>query len=91
MPHSNNHQYHMAGSVAIMTRQHAEIKIEKNIPIPKPRNKYPFALMDVGDSFFVPGKTASHLSGSIGNAMRITSGKFVTRNIDGGVRVWRVE
>lgn len=34
-----------------------DIRIEKNIPMPvvKKQNKYPFAEMEVGDSFFVKG------------------------------------
>lgn len=73
-------------------------EIEKNIPLlPRklphgPAAKYPFALMDVGDSFFVPAtpkvspaKVQTRLS-----TRKIPGAKFATRQVEGGVRVWRI-
>lgn len=75
------------------------LKIEKNVPIPdamrfgKPR-KYPFAEMDVGDSFFAPNVGISAMAGSITYASKRHGKKFATRflteNGVKGVRVWRV-
>lgn len=82
-------------------------KIDKNVEIPenKPfmqRLKYPFAEMDIGDSFFISAKSRedarkiqSRVS-AYGTKFSLVYGtKFSTRTVeeDGetGVRVWRVE
>ena len=72
-------------------------EIEKGIAVPAARFKYPWAEMEIGDSFFVePGersltKMHGHLS-SLGNHYGKPRGmKFTTRQVDGGVRVWRVK
>jgi hypothetical protein len=71
------------------------LTIDKNIPMPEwlmGRNaKYPFAHMEVGDSFFIPGKTAYAIGGAVHNASKRTKYKFVSRTMDGGARVWRIE
>lgn len=73
------------------------IEIEKGVPVaPKAGGasppKYPWKKMAVGDSFFVPKVKPSSLSRqahlaaqAIGNGTR-----FITRTVEGGVRVWRV-
>ena len=66
------------------------MKIDKNIPLPPHKSKYPFRSMEVGDSFF---STASR--SSIGSsASKLKGIKFSTRTVneDGvrGTRVWRV-
>ncbi len=72
-------------------------EIEKNIPIPgpggrNPRPEYPFAEMEVGDSFFVPKETnrdinqISARASAFGSA---TNKKFKCSTVDGGIRVWR--
>lgn len=77
-----------------------EFKIEQNISVPEVRSKtiYPFHLMEVNDSFFMPGdKAKSKLANA---AFRFAKGKmkkFMVRAIvDGnnkltGARCWRVE
>lgn len=74
-------------------------KIEKSIPKPTKRQpKYPFADMEVGDSFFV-GETGaaiqSRLSSSAAYRGKKGQGVFtvqkdVTDGID-GYRIWRTE
>jgi hypothetical protein len=64
------------------------IQIEKGVPMPA-RNKYPFAEMAVGDSFFVAGRSATEICGNISNARKKLGFKFTTRTVEGGVRVWR--
>jgi hypothetical protein len=72
--------------------------IEKGVPIlPQKRpgagrkSKYPFRDMEVGDSFMALGvapitvRRAAYWSG------RRLNKKFMTRTVEGGVRVWRVE
>lgn len=70
-------------------------EIEKNIPIPDPnkgrKSKYPFATMQVGDSFFVSDKKQTVI-GSCASAYskRNPDVKFTVRVAEGGVRCWRV-
>jgi hypothetical protein len=75
------------------------ITIDKDKPMPNGfgvRAKYPFAQLDVRDSFFVPGKTTGGISSSVANARaRLPGRRFVsstvTENGVTGVRVWRVQ
>ena len=75
--------------------------VRKDIPIPaavregcsKP-SKYPFADMDVGDMFFVPGakKSFSSLASAAGKRLsRKFSTRAVTDNGTDGIGCWRVE
>lgn len=72
------------------------IKVEKGIPIPeKPRKggkpaKYPWATMDVGDSFFVEGVPLANFASGAYNAAKLLNRKFSLRTVEGGVRVWRI-
>ena len=74
------------------------IQIEKNIPVNRflkrsLKHKYPFAELDLWDSFYV------ELDAQEINVLRVlawrfakqTGWKFVTKKVDAGVRVWRVE
>lgn len=69
--------------------------IEDNVPM-RPRShggqrKYPFDLMKIKQSFFVPiNKSApKHLTKSLHASARYVGIKVETRLVDGGVRVWR--
>ena len=76
-------------------------QIEKGIEVPAKKTFarptiYPFATMEVGDSFFVPqidGKPKS--SGTIWSSARKATDKFgfkfAVRSEVGGFRCWRVE
>jgi hypothetical protein len=74
-----------------------KMEIEKGIPLSSRRNrgnKYPWFQMQVGDSFFVQGKTNKNFS--LSYARRACSPwKFESRaglkNGKNGVRVWRTE
>lgn len=75
-------------------------KIEKNLPIPPSgtgRPKYPLRDMEVGDSFFVPVplintlKFRNRLSSALTYFGKRHSVQFITRSVDDGIRVWRVE
>ena len=70
------------------------LKIDKNVPMPRPDAspvaKYPWRDMEVGDSFFVAGKTMKQFAGIPGSASRKYGKKFSARSVEGGVRVWRV-
>ncbi len=75
-----------------------EFKIEKDIPIPlRLREQMPLDEMEVGDSFFVAtpeDKTQTQLRNQVGSTVTpyaTRTGKhFTIRNVDGGVRVWRI-
>jgi hypothetical protein len=80
-----------------------EFKIEKNVPMPvsttgRRESRYPFAAMEVGDSFFEPRpegfdekRHASRMVSACGSWGRPRGVCFTVRNVEGGVRVWRVE
>jgi hypothetical protein len=72
--------------------------VDKNVPIP-PRErkwdggqapKYPWASMDVGDSFYAADKTQKTMAGPIFRAMQKFGRKFIARPEGNGVRIWRV-
>ena len=69
-------------------------KIDKDIPVPAGGNKYPFAIMEIGDSIFFPAETTKTINGP--RAVASMHGKkygkkFRTLLVDGGFRIWRVE
>lgn len=65
----------------------SEFVIEKGVPIPNGRSRYPFKDMEVGDSVYIEGKASSKISGSFGI---LRPKRFIARNEKTGVRVWRV-
>jgi hypothetical protein len=79
-----------------------EIKIEKNIPIPTRKRKYPFEKMEVGDSFTVP-LMKHNGSGLMTEARRFALKKrlnwdFMTKTVVEGrkhkvkkTRIWRIK
>ena len=72
----------------------SDLKIEKGIPLPS-RMRYPLRYMKTGDSFFVPcadedqAKVQRRASGSCAKLRGL--GKFSVRQVEGGVRVWKIE
>jgi len=87
------------GDYKTLRERIVEYKIEHNIPIPVSRSKYPFDEMEVGDSFFVKcekkdkaKKQGILFSCANQNAKRRKSERtFSTRQVDGGIRVWRIK
>jgi hypothetical protein len=76
----------------------ADYTIEKGVPIsPQKRpgagrkSKYPFRDMEVGDSFMEPGVAPKAARCAACRSGRRLNKKFMTRTVEGGVRVWRVE
>lgn len=73
------------------------LAIDKRVAIPEKKRSgrasiYPTGAMAVGDSFFVPGKTAEEIAGSIyRNKTRKFTARSVTEKGVKGVRVWRVK
>ena len=69
-----------------------ELKIEEGIPIPKMRlRKYPWEDMKVGDSFFVPDGNNNTIQTAASYAGKRHNRKYCTRQVNGGIRVWRIE
>jgi hypothetical protein len=69
-------------------------KIEKNVPIAPRRLKtrYPYAILEIGDSFFVPKNTPSQMAGSRQWAQfREPMKVFTLRREGDGCRVWRIQ
>lgn len=74
------------------------IAIDKNIPIPKAYTSpgrpeghaiYPWKTMEIGDSFIHPSskETARAIASKRGKDL---GKRFITRSIEGAVRIWRV-
>ena len=71
-----------------------DYKIEDGVPIPALRTaqaKYPWRLLEVGQSFFVPDKTGRQLSTACVAARKSTGFQFAVRTVDGGCRIWRTK
>ena len=74
-----------------------KIEIESGIPIPGMRGRrpircYPFADLEVGQSFLATDRNVSQMSATACYFSNKTGGeyKFRCRTVEGGVRVWRV-
>ena len=73
--------------------------IDRNEPIPETRaagrpDQYPWACLAVGDSFLVPSSEvkAKSVRSAVSRAnSRYPDKRFISRSVDGGVRVWRTE
>lgn len=71
--------------------------IEKGVPIPQDRGQghrtgFSRALraLEVGDSMLVPEMTQNGVSARASSLSKITGQKFITRRVEGGIRIWRV-
>lgn len=71
-------------------------EIEKGIAIPKVASgggstKYPWADMEIGDSFFVQHPASKNVKAAThAHNQRYPNSRFKSRSVDGGVRIWRV-
>jgi len=68
--------------------------IEKGVPLPASvtAKKYPFSEMEVGDSLFLPGENSAGNVAAYARSYGQRSGwKYSARNVEGGLRIWRVE
>lgn len=69
------------------------MKIESNIPAPSPliRHRWPFAIMEVGQSIFVDGEIDGKRAATAAKVYGLRNGKkFTVRKSDGGHRIWRI-
>ena len=65
------------------------------IPLPAKTGrvpKYPWHKLEIGESFFVSGKSANDMGGAISNNnTRKAPKKFTARTVNGGGRIWRIK
>ena len=70
------------------------IKIEHGIESPKKcgNSRWPFLEMQIGDSFVVSSEDANHARNAATACKIRTRGEFnfATRQVKGGVRIWRI-
>jgi hypothetical protein len=74
----------------------SQYQIDKNIPmsLKNMRSKYPFAQMEVGDSFFVPSDDVKNINALRQSFYRYAhehGRRFVAQHESGGYRVFRVD
>ena len=73
------------------------VKIDKDIPMPQPhpysggRVKYPWILLEVGDSFLITVNSRQSAHSMARRASAALGKKFKARDTEDGWRVWRVE
>ena len=71
-----------------------KIAIDHDVPAPRPRMKfenYPFASMKVGDSILVTTASKKAVLNATVRARATYGGKYVVREVKGGVRAWRIQ
>jgi hypothetical protein len=82
--------------VTKLTEADFEFKVERGIPIPPMPHpgrpyKYPWRLLEVGDSFFVPEGNLKTLRSAWKEASKRLGFRCSYRQEEGGIRIWRVE
>ena len=66
------------------------LEVEKSVPLPEGKKRYPYASMDVGDSFFVGDGKLQVVCNANYRASKRLGMQFIARKEPEGVRVWRV-
>jgi len=66
------------------------LEVEKSIPLPEGKKRYPYASMDIGDSFFVDAGKLQVVCNANYRASKRLGMQFIARKEVDGVRVWRV-
>ena len=65
------------------------VRVDKDVPMPSLRRSYPYETMAIGDSFLMPGKSLQVACNSNYRAAKKLGKKFIARNGEDGVRIWR--
>jgi len=74
----------------------ASYRIEKNRPVPERQSKFPWAKMEIGDSFLVPDAKAGVYGARIRTAAAMFKHRSPTpfnvtiRRVKNGYRTWRI-
>jgi hypothetical protein len=66
------------------------LEVEKSVPLPEGKKRYPYASMDIGDSFFVGAGKLQVVCNANYRASKRLGMQFIARKEVEGVRVWRV-
>lgn len=66
------------------------VGLDKDVPLPEARKRYPYREMEVGDSFFVEGGGIQNICNQNYRTGKKLGKSFIARKEDNGVRVWRV-
>lgn len=66
------------------------LEVEKSVPLPEGKKRYPYASMDIGDSFFVGDGKLQVVCNANYRASKRLGMQFIARKEPEGVRVWRV-
>ena len=64
--------------------------VEKSVPLPEGKKRYPYKEMDIGDSFFVGDGKLQVVCNANYRASKRLGMQFIARKEPEGVRVWRV-
>lgn len=65
------------------------MKVEKGIPIPDEKVRYPYEELEVGDSFLVVDESIHNVCNKNVRAGRKLGIRLTARSVTNGVRVWR--
>lgn len=63
--------------------------VEKSVPVPSGKKRYPYKEMEVGDSFFVDSGKIQTVCNANYRASKRLGMTFMARKEGEGVRVWR--
>ncbi len=63
--------------------------VEKSVPLPEGKKRYPYKEMDIGDSFFVGDGKLHVVCNANYRASKRLGMQFIARKEAQGVRVWR--
>jgi hypothetical protein len=67
------------------------VEINKDVPLPVDKRRYPYGVMEIGDSFFVDGGKLQLVCNNNYRSGKRLNRKFIARREQEGVRVWRVD
>jgi hypothetical protein len=67
------------------------LEISRDVPLPPHKRRYPYRVMEVGDSFFVEGGKLQVVCNNNYRTGKKLDRKFIARREQEGVRVWRTE
>jgi len=65
------------------------MEVSKDVPVPPDKRRYPYKVMEVGDSFFVDGGKLQVVCNNNYRTGKKLERKFIARCEKEGVRVWR--
>ena len=65
------------------------LEVDKTVPLPEGKKRYPYASMDIGDSFFVVEGKLQVVCNANYRASKRLGMQFIPRKEPEGVRVWR--